>query len=119
MRESGAEITMVELVVIPKIEEVKALLREGKLEDAKDIIVRDILGLIIPYKNAQRETYENVPENLKSAPNNVRMEEIINTFEEVIQILFDESTSKLYYVTEQDLDYVASKIQGIIQAFKG
>lgn len=112
----GMERTMLDGVVLPKIEEVKTLLQKGKLEDAKKIIEQDILGLIIPYRQMELETYENIPENLKSAPNSVRNKEIIDTFEEVIQLLFDENTTRLYYVTEQDLYYVASKIREILQA---
>lgn len=116
MTKSGCEIVMLDQVVIPKIEEVKTLLQAGNLKDAIGIIGRDILGLLIPYRDAECKKYENIPENLKSAPNSVRIKDTINTYEEIIQLLYDESKGRLYFITEQDLDHVASKLSGLIES---
>lgn len=115
-RKEGPEMTMLQLVVVPKLDEIKALLQEGKLSDAKQIMEHDILGLLIPFRESELKTYENIPNSLKSAPNSVRTKEVIGVYEEVIQLLFDEKTSRLYYIMEQDLEDAKRKIQGILQA---
>lgn len=47
LRKDGFEIAMLETVVLPKMEEVKTFLQEGKMEDAKKVITQDISGIII------------------------------------------------------------------------
>ncbi len=120
MAQTGkSEIAMLELVVLPKIEEVRELLKKEKLEEATRIVNHDILEPLRHLRNSERGTFANVPENLKSAPNSVRMMENAKICEEVIQNLCDEGAGKTYDAAQWDLDFVESKVREIVQNQRG
>ena len=72
--EWNTEQAMLQLVVQPGVKRVKALLAEGKQEEAQGIVAKDILGLLMPYREMENEKFQNTPDSLQSAPNVQRSE---------------------------------------------
>ena len=83
--ERDTERFMLHEVVLRTIGEVRQLIWENQTEKASNLAARDILGLLMTYRDSEAEKYENAPENLKSAPQKLRMEDDVKRFDQAIR----------------------------------
>ena len=114
--EWNAEAAMLQLAVLPGVDKAKSLLGEGKWEEAQRVVAKDILGLLISYRNMENEKFLNAPDNLQSAPNVVRMEKHVELMSAAISLLYDEKTQNLLPCEEWDLDGVGNLVAKAIQS---
>lgn len=116
--EWNTEQAMLQLVVQPGVKRVKALLAEGKQEEAQGIVAKDILGLLMPYREMENEKFQNTPDSLQSAPNVQRIKKNAELMDEAIGILCDEEAQMLRPCEEWDLDAVGSLVDTLIRSRK-
>lgn len=116
--ECNTEQAMLQLVVQPGVKRVKALLAEGKQEEAQGIVAKDILGLLMPYREMENEKFQNTPDSLQSAPNVQRIKKNAELMDEAIGILCDEEARMLRPCEEWDLDAVGSLVDTLIRSRK-
>lgn len=114
--EWNTEAAMLQMAVLPGIEKAKSLLEEGKCEETQRVVAKDILGLLIPYRDMENEKFLNAPDNLQSAPNVMRMEKHVKLMNEAIGLLYDEKTQNLRPCGEWDLEAVADFVGKAIQS---
>lgn len=110
------ELTMLELKVKPKIQEARECLRAGKTEEMGKIIARDMVGLFQPYRNSEREKYDNVPDNLKESSNAERMLKNVELYQDAIDLLWDEEADTLRPVDEKTLNAVENIVSDILRS---
>lgn len=116
--EWNTEQTMLMLAVRPAVKKVKHLLRENKTEEAKGTVARDIVGLLLDYRERELEKYENTPDNLKTAPNSERMVKNAERMETALLLLLRENGGMLEYrpCEEWDLDAVDRLLEEMINS---
>lgn len=112
--ERDAERAMLGIVVLPKIQEAKECLRAKKTEEMWEIICRDILGLLLPYRESEMEKYNNAPDNLKEAHNVKRMRRDAELYGSAVNLLWDEKENVPRPVDEETLFMVERIVRAII-----
>lgn len=110
------ERTMLEKVVIPKIQEARECLRAGKMEELGKIIAHDLIGLFQPNRDSEREKYDNVPNSLKESPNSERMLKDAELYQDAINLLWDEKADTLRPIDDNTLNAVESIVNDIIHS---
>ena len=116
--EWNVEQTMLMLAVRPAVRKVKHLLQENKTEEAKGTATHDIVGLLLDYRKRELEKYENTPDNLKTAPDSVRMVKNAERMEAAILLLMKENGGTLEYrpCEEWNLDAVDRLLEEMIDS---
>lgn len=116
--EWNTERTMLMLAVRPAVKKVKHLLQENRTEEAKETAARDIVGLLLDYRNRELEKYYNTDDKLKIAPNSVRMVKNAERMEAAILLLMKENDETLDYrpCEEWDLDAVDRLLEEMIDS---
>ena len=110
------ELAMLELKVIPQIQEVSKLLQMNKEEEAQKIVERDILGLLLLYRESEDEKYRNAPDNLKSAQRTADMKNYAELFESAIRQFYDIDNEQLLPAKEWNLEAAERYIERVIKS---
>ena len=97
------------------VKEMRLLLQENKIEEARETAARKILCLVDMYKEGELEKYRNTPDNLKSAPNSERMLENAERMEAVLD-LFRNENDDWRPCEEWNLDAVDQLLEEIINS---
>ncbi|MCM1090174.1 MAG: hypothetical protein NC092_03915 [Butyrivibrio sp.] len=112
--ERDTELTMLETVVLPKIQQAKECLRAGKTEEMWKIISHDLIGLFQPYRDSEMKKYNDEPDNLKESPNVERMLNNAEAYQKAIDLLWDGKENAPRSVDEETLSAVENIVEGII-----
>lgn len=112
--ERSQEMVMLILSAKPKLQEAKDCLKAGRTEEFVNIVARDIIGLLEPYRVSELEKYEDTPDNLKSSPNAKRMQETAELFEKALNLLWDRQTDRLRLIDEKALDDVEGLVDEVL-----
>lgn len=97
------------------VKEIRLLLQENKIEEARETAARKILCLVDMCKEGELEKYRNTPDNLKSAPNSERMLENAERMEAVLD-LFRNENDDWRPCEEWNLDAVDQLLEEIINS---
>lgn len=115
-QDRDTELAMLEFEVKPKIQKARECLQEGKTEEMGKIIAHDMIGLFQPYRDSEREKYDNVPDNLKESPNAERMLKNAELYQDAIDLLWDEKVDTLRPVDEKTLNAVENIVNDIMRS---
>lgn len=110
------ELAMLELKVKPQIQKARECLQAGKADEIGKIIAHDIIGLLQPYGDSEQEKYDNIPDNLKEAPNTERMLKNAELYQEAIDLLCDKETNTLCPIDGGTLNAVENIIDEIMRS---
>lgn len=110
------EIAMMELKVIPQIKEVSKLLQMNKAEEAIKIVEKDILELLLTYRESEYEKFENAPDNLKSAPQTISMENNAEQLENAIRQFYDIDSEQMLPVEEWNPEAAQMYIERVVKS---
>lgn len=114
--EKGTELAMLEFRVLPQIQEIRNLLQMRKTEEAKKIVEKDVVGLLLPYIDSEREKYDSAPDNLKTAPNVMNMINIVEQLENALGQFYNMDNGQLLPVEEWNLEAAQMHIEKAIRS---
>lgn len=92
------------------------MLKSRKNRGNGKIIAHDLIGLFHPYRDSEREKYDNVPDSLKESPNAERMLKNAELYQDAINLLWDEKTDTLRPIDEMTLNAVESIVNDIMHS---